>query len=428
MEHRLGLGMVMLLALAASACSKENTVDASTHVESGIGAQCSAKDDPACGVAAVCALGWCRSGCTTDAECPQGALCVGDTPPFGCQLPQDAVCSSAQPCKAPLVCGLDKTCRMPCKVSKDCPRNDQECYAGVCVGDSEKGEAAVSYHSCEDGALRCSGDDPAECGIGPCAVEACNVTAPGWNAAKQCSGDTPFCADNNCVGIHPEDPGPLVQVKSPLGGTYGIDRTEVTWAQYEKFILAKGNDLSGQPPECTNNSSYLPVPLAAWPPMTRPHDPVTFVDWCDANAYCKWAGKRLCGGIGGGANAFGEWADPAKSQWYNACSSGGANNYPYGGGLNEEACNGPQKHVDTTVEVGSCPACQSLVAGYAGVYDLSGNVWEWVDSCEASAGMADTCHVRGGGWGSFDLHCSADFAVQRASGAHDLGFRCCSDP
>lgn len=49
-------------------------------------------------------------------------------------------------------------------------------------------------------------------------------------------------------------------------------------------------------------------------------------------------------------------------------------------------------------------------------------------SCEASAGMADTCHVRGGGWGSFDLHCSADFAVQRASGAHDLGFRCCSDP
>ena len=51
--------------------------------------------------------------------------------------------------------------------------------------------------------------------------------------------------------------------------------------------------------------------------------PVVGVNWCQAYGFCKSAGKRLCGRIGGGANAFTDYASAAASQWYNACSKVG---------------------------------------------------------------------------------------------------------
>ena len=166
--------------------------------------------------------------------------------------------------------------------------------------------------------------------------------------------------------------------------------------------------------------------------------PVYMVDWCDSYAYCQAVGKHLCGKIGGGTNAYTDFADATKSQWYNVCSSGGANKYPYGATYNAAYCDGYDYNTTTqgTVAAGSLSHCQSSTAGYTGVYDLSGNVREWEDSCSSGThanGDNTTCRVRGGDYYSKDtsdqheLACDfADGAQRSNSGYNAVGFRCCS--
>jgi formylglycine-generating enzyme required for sulfatase activity len=203
---------------------------------------------------------------------------------------------------------------------------------------------------------------------------------------------------------------------------YSIDATEVTRCQYEVW-LASNPDPSGQTGYCSWNTSF--VPACEWPPGTLGSHPVVCVDWCDADAYCKAVGKRLCGKIGGGTNAMGQYANPNLSQWFAACSSNGQNDYPYGDTFDGQACNGPDKGVGTTVPVGSLATCQS----YPGIYDLSGNVLEWEDSCNGIAGPQDNCRMRGGAWGvnAPDLRCDAGYTADRDD-LGGIGFRCCSSP
>jgi formylglycine-generating enzyme required for sulfatase activity len=132
-------------------------------------------------------------------------------------------------------------------------------------------------------------------------------------------------------------------------------------------------------------------------------------------------GKRLCGKIGGGANGHDDYADAMKSQWFNACTSGGQNDYPYGDTYSGTTCNG---EAGTTAPVASMPGCQSPTTGYEGVYDLSGNVWEWEDSCKP-----DYCRLRGGWFSHYDYSLRCDFDLFNAWGSSSgksIGFRCCA--
>lgn len=196
-----------------------------------------------------------------------------------------------------------------------------------------------------------------------------------------------------------------------------MDATEVSNAQYAQF-LAASPATSGQLPECAWNTSY--VPALSWPATGKDEYPVVYVDWCDAYAYCKWAQKRLCGKIGGGTNAYDEHALATRSQWYNACSAGGTKTYPYGSTYSGTACNGDENGVGATLPAGSKLTCEG---GYPGLFDLSGNVREWEDSCSGA-----TCRLRGGSfeYGTTYLACGLSNYDDRDDNSGYVGFRCCS--
>lgn len=219
---------------------------------------------------------------------------------------------------------------------------------------------------------------------------------------------------------------------------YCIDSTEVTREQYAAW-LSTNPSISDQPPQCAFNDTFVAGPgcfnellvgAVYLGPGNEKH-PQICVDWCDAYAYCKGVGKRLCGRIGGGPSAYFDDYDKASaSQWYNACSSGGINAYPYGNTFDPTACNGGNDRSRTTVQVGSMPGCQSELPGYRGVYDLSANVWEWEDCCERSNGFDDLCLIRGGmftEWPPDVYACDISPSMtHRGDRAISFGFRCCA--
>ena len=192
------------------------------------------------------------------------------------------------------------------------------------------------------------------------------------------------------TGACPGTGGPSM-VELPLG--YCIDSTEVTTGQYQAW-LDTNPSTTDQTSVCAWNGSFGPGCI--WPPI-RPDIPVTCLDWCDAYAYCAAVGKRLCGRIGGGAAATGDYANAALSQWYAACSSDGVNTYPYGSSYSGTACNGADAgNNNVFTAAGSMPLCQSSVAGYTGIFDMTGNAWEWIDSCDGTGGPENGCRAVGG--------------------------------
>jgi formylglycine-generating enzyme required for sulfatase activity len=151
---------------------------------------------------------------------------------------------------------------------------------------------------------------------------------------------------------------------------------------------------------------------------------VTGVTWFDADAYCRWTGGRL----------------PSEAEWEKSARGENGREYPWGDQWSKTITNtGDNSDVEGgVVEVGRYPQNQSVY----GVYDLSGNVWEWVEDWykpySGSTFQQDAFGevnrvIRGGGGGTGHYALSVFFRGAARSYAkpdmasQDVGFRCARD-
>ncbi|MEZ4225537.1 MAG: SUMF1/EgtB/PvdO family nonheme iron enzyme [Polyangiaceae bacterium] len=378
-----------------------------------------------------------QDGDETDVDC--GGSCPG--------CAQDKKCNEASDC-AEKVCDAQlKTCRAATCVDlvKNGKETDKDCGGPNCS-------------PCDDN-LGCAG--PSDCKSLVCNGNVCQVPSCGDQIKNgietdvDCGGTCPAdctlgqgcvgnfdCTSNNCVAQQCQCPVGMVIAPATGGGAYCIDRFEVSYADYTKFW--QGNP-TVQIPECQWNLSYTPP--QNWPAPLKQEDwPVRNVDWCDAYAYCKWAGKRLCGKVGGGSVPTSDYDKHTASQWHNGCSAG-ANLYPYGQNYNKDLCIGaeyvgnisgygsilptlypmfPGNRIETVTDPATPKqACQGAAPG---LFDMSGNAAEWEDSCSGTTGASDSCRIRGGSFksGQADLTCAANRSAARNATFDDVGFRCCS--
>ncbi|MBI4402284.1 MAG: formylglycine-generating enzyme family protein [Nitrospirae bacterium] len=131
---------------------------------------------------------------------------------------------------------------------------------------------------------------------------------------------------------------------------YLIDRYEATNHQYQAFVVATGHRKAAPPSRYAKNLSR----------MRGANQPVTYVSWDDADAYCRWNGKRL----------------PTEAEWEKAMRGVDGRLWPWGNDPDPLASNwgSARDGFEVTAPVGSLKQDVSPF----GVADGSGNVMEWV--------------------------------------------------
>ncbi|MCP4141375.1 MAG: SUMF1/EgtB/PvdO family nonheme iron enzyme [Chloroflexi bacterium] len=186
---------------------------------------------------------------------------------------------------------------------------------------------------------------------------------------------------------------------------YYIDRHEVTNALFKACVE------TGTCQEPTDTTYYSRVSGA--------QKPVVYVTWGMAETYCEWRGSRL----------------PTEAEWEKAARGTDGRVYPWG---SEDSC----KHANYSscqgdiIEVGYSQYSQSPY----GIYDMTGNVWEWVSDWYLENYYQKTPSdnplgptsgnsrvVRGGSWetGGDNVTTSERGGVDREN--NKIGFRCAKD-
>jgi formylglycine-generating enzyme required for sulfatase activity len=222
--------------------------------------------------------------------------------------------------------------------------------------------------------------------------------------------------------------GPMVAI--PNEG-YCIDATEVKRAEYQEYLDDVGSTPPPQETRCAWNTSTLPPSYLMTVDATKPEDPIRGTNFCQAVSYCAWAGKRLCGKIGGGALESTSAGNTNVDQFYVACSHDGIQKFPYGNDYVSGVCNDSKGNVGPNGQAGagSLSTCEG---GYPGIFDMSGNVQEWVDHCRPGDAGTEECILKGGSWNfpggaQSAVHCSFGQWTAMDGNAPQNGFRCCKD-
>ena len=224
---------------------------------------------------------------------------------------------------------------------------------------------------------------------------------------------------------------------------YATDAEQAGWSYVFQLLLhpdARSSVLGRAQP----TPWWLGVRGACWKAPFGPgsgidaiqNHPVTHVSWNDAAAFAAWAGKRL----------------PTEAEWEYAARGGlDGKRYPWGDELLDRGrhrCNIWQGEFPTHNTArggfpGTAPV-KSFRANGFGLYNMVGNVWEWVagwwavdhdpaEQVDPSGPAAGTQRViRGGSYLCHDSYCNRYRVAARSSNTPDsslghLGFRLAMD-
>ncbi len=226
---------------------------------------------------------------------------------------------------------------------------------------------------------------------------------------------------------HPD----MIQSESPQHAvtvsSYYIDKYEVTNAQFQKFIKKQAKWSSAQIPKQFNNGNYLKDWNGSNFPQDKAQHPVVNVSWQAAVAYCESVGKRL----------------PTEAEWEYAARGGLKDKtFPWGDEpVDKTRANYLGSETKATTPVGSYPA-----NGY-GLFDMAGNVWEFMADEWAPYSAADQNDpvaggnlfvddsfrdvttrrvIRGGSWGGAPLNLRVTYRDSHPPDGSKsfVGFRC----
>ena len=195
-----------------------------------------------------------------------------------------------------------------------------------------------------------------------------------------------------------------------LDGFY-MDNSEVTVGQFKKFVAQSGYSYQG---DWNTVATYSP----------EDEYPMVSINWNDAMAYAKWAGKRL----------------PTEAEWEYAARGGLIRKrYPWGDDETVARDNTNYEGIGGKDKWKYCAPVGSFEANGYGLYDMAGNVREWCadwydESCYSKSpaknppvpGPDSSRVLRGGSWNypTNDLRVAHRLDSLPTYRFINLGFRC----
>ena len=209
------------------------------------------------------------------------------------------------------------------------------------------------------------------------------------------------------MGDHLDNMSDALPIHTVILDGFYMDIHEVTVGQFKHFVNQSGYNYN----RWNEVAQYSP----------GDNYPMVMVSWNDAVAYAEWAGKRL----------------PTEAEWEYAARGGlVGQRYPWGHEITHDNAN--YSGTGGIDQWDKCSPVGSFSANGYGLYDMTGNVWEWCadwygenyyNSSPAKNPLGPKTGKyrvqRGGRWYGQDLR----LANRNGKGPGDgtgLGFRCVS--